>query len=91
MLLRWLVSVYLIWAPFTSNPVALLVPVLIFGALQATLNLSLLSIYPSLFPTPADRAKALVPQQVMTISGLLLGMTLPAILRYADCLGSFSF
>lgn len=87
MLLPWLVSVYLIWAPFTSNPVALLVPVLIFGALQATLNLSLLS----LFPTPADRAKALVPQQVMTISGLLLGMTLPAILRYADCLGSFSF
>jgi hypothetical protein len=57
------------------------------GSLQATLNLSLLS----LFPTPADRAKALVPQQVMTISGLLLGMTLPAILRYADCLGSFSF
>jgi len=39
------------------------------GILQATLNLSLLSIYPSLFPSPAARAKALLPQQWMTITG----------------------
>ena len=71
--------VYLIWAPFWSNPLLLFLPILGFGFFQATMNLSLLSIYPYLFPTPAARAKALVPQQVMTISGLLLGMTLPAI------------
>ena len=44
------------------------------------MNLSLLSIYPFLFQTPAARAAALVPQQAMTIAGLLLGMTLPALL-----------
>ena len=44
------------------------------------MNLSLLSIYSFLFQTPAARAAALVPQQAMTIAGLLLGMTLPALL-----------
>jgi len=79
-LVPWLMFVYLIWAPLTSNPVYLLATVLGFGLLQATMNLSLLSIYPSLFPTASARSQALVPQQIMTISGLLLGMTLPALL-----------
>jgi hypothetical protein len=56
-LVPWSISLYLIWSPVSSHPTLIFLPILAFGLLQATLNLSLLSIYPTLFPTAASRAK----------------------------------
>lgn len=56
-LVPWLLALYLIWSPVSSHPALIFMPILAFGLLQATLNLSLLSIYPTLFPTAASRAK----------------------------------
>jgi hypothetical protein len=35
-----------------------------YATVQAVMNLGYLSLYPSLFPTPEARSKAIVPQQV---------------------------
>lgn len=80
LLVPWLALVHLIWAPPWQSPPVMFACVVAFGLLQATLNLGLLSVYPTLFPSKEARATALVPQQVMTIAGLLLGMNLPIIL-----------
>lgn len=80
LVIPWAFVFFLVWRPAASPTPLLFLPVILLSLLQASLNLGFLSVYPSLFATPEARTRAMVPQQSFVVTGLLLGMTLPAIL-----------